>query len=777
MSHRAIFSCGVSAAALLISCPARAQQAGGAEQVAQAPTTYGATPPSATPGIEQIIVTARRREENIQKVPVAITAVTPETLQKENVTSLQDVARLVPGLSTYSPYVTDTYVILRGQGSYLPTGVPAVTSYFDEVPLPGLIGGPGFFYDLQGVQVLKGAQGTLFGRNSTGGAVLQETAQPENRFGGYVQAGAGNYSNFDATGAINFPIVDNKVLLRVAFNYQRRDGYTHDLTVPGHPNGIDLDNRNLKAGRATLLLKPVQGVTNETVVDAYSFKDHGENNILAAVNPGFFDSLAGLFGPVFAGQLKQQWLGYLASQQSLGVRTQLASSVDAPNSKKSISVINKTSISLSDNLILKNIAAYIRVSSEKPFEGDGTASANIDYGPVISPNVAVQYTEELQLQGKAFDDRLKYTAGLFYLDAPKTPIGIVDRVVFFGFSANQEQTRLYETSKAVFGQVTYTIVNGLNFTAGARYTSDSRTGQSRLLDSAVPGGPYICDNPPIGPGNPGYNAADPCLATKTSKSKRLTGNLSLDYQIKPNLMVYAAARRGYRAGGPNVQTILPQNASYRPEDLTDFELGLKSDFRLGDVPVRANLAVYHSRVTGLQVSSTIVEAPRPNTPINLVQNVASPANFNGAEAELTARLTPELSLYASGAYVDLHAALPANVVRSFSKYTANLGLDYTHELHGGAGTLDFNVSGYWRSKLWIAESPGPSALQPGYGLVNASLGWNHISGTRLDAQAYVTNLFNKTYGVGAYEEYNALGYTSVTYGEPRIFGARLRYSF
>jgi len=195
-----------------------------------------ATADGATTSLSEIIVTAQRREERNQDVPIAITAFSPERLQQQNVRTGQDLNGLVPSLSISSQGQSSRKVegfILRGQG---PTyqGASSVVTYLSEVPLPqgfttSQQGGPGNFVDLENVQVLAGPQGTLFGRNTTGGAVLLVPRKPTNGFEGYLKASYGNRDYFGVEGALNVPVVADRLLIRASGTFQDRDGYTRDL--------------------------------------------------------------------------------------------------------------------------------------------------------------------------------------------------------------------------------------------------------------------------------------------------------------------------------------------------------------------------------------------------------------------------------------------------------------------------------------------------------------------------------------------------------------------
>src|SRR5258706_2014244 len=219
--------------------------------------------------LEELIVTARRREENAQQVPVAVTVLSQGTLLANNVQTIQDLQYLVPSLSLSNNAPNQVGLSVRGQGV---RGVQAgVTMFLNEVPLATINGGvqnngPGLFFDLENVQVLRGPQGTLFGKNSVGGDILLQTARPTNEFSGRVQATYGNYNDQEIDGVVNFPIVKDVLLARIAYNGQLRDGYSHILAEPSHPNGIDADNRSNWAVRGTMTFRPSEVFQNDTIL-------------------------------------------------------------------------------------------------------------------------------------------------------------------------------------------------------------------------------------------------------------------------------------------------------------------------------------------------------------------------------------------------------------------------------------------------------------------------------------------------------------------------------
>ena len=208
----------------------------------------------AVPSIEEIIVVARRREESLQKVPVAITALSSESIRRSDIRSAVDLQRQVPSLSVVGALGRNEEALtirgLRQTGEFLGAGAgPAVVSYFAEAPVRS--GGPGLYLDLRSVQVLKGPQGTLFGRNTTGGAILYEPVRPSSEFAGYARITAGDYGRLDGEAAINFPVMSDRLMVRIAGQKQTRDGFTEDVV-----KGIDYDNRDNYSTRIGVLFRP-----------------------------------------------------------------------------------------------------------------------------------------------------------------------------------------------------------------------------------------------------------------------------------------------------------------------------------------------------------------------------------------------------------------------------------------------------------------------------------------------------------------------------------------
>ncbi|MFU8763909.1 MAG: TonB-dependent receptor, partial [Haliea sp.] len=418
--------------------------------------------------LEEVVVTAQRRQESIQDVPIAISAIDAERLRQQNINSAFDLLGKVPSLTVSSagnPRNAEV-VTIRGQGAtYLaPVGV---VNYFAEVPLiqSGIIanqGGPGTFFDIGSLQVLRGPQGTLFGRNTTGGALLLGPQQPTDELDGYVQAQVGNYDNQALEAVLNLPLVDDRLMVRLSFKDVRRDGFTRDVGpgafgysdlcsptpqplcaafAPGERSagyaGKDYDNKDYWHGRLGLLWRPTDNLENHFLALRSSSKDNGTGFVFSGAGPGpNVANLAGNFayglnklfsGDVFNADITQ---GIVERQRELGPR-KTAMNQDQFTQIEHDAFINTLSLQLTDNLQLRNIVSYqeMKVSYDWDLDGsilpmlgqinpfvradelDNPLGSPGDRG-IISDNS--QTTFELQLQGSALDDNLDYVVGTYY---------------------------------------------------------------------------------------------------------------------------------------------------------------------------------------------------------------------------------------------------------------------------------------------------------------------------------------------------------------------------
>jgi iron complex outermembrane receptor protein len=751
---------GVAASALIGVAGAQAQTSAAApiQTAAAAGQDAGA---GQAAGIAEIVVTARRREENLQKVPISITAFSQETLEANRVETATDLQFLVPSLNVSGIFTrNEEFFTLRGMGetgtniSSAPGGGPAVVAYFAEAPMIAA-GGSRFYYDLSSVQVLKGPQGTLFGRNTTGGAILFEPQRPTDTFGGYAQLTFGDYGDIESEGALNVPIVPDKLLARIAFQQTSRDGYTEDVG-PFYP-GKRYDNEDSVSGRFSLLWTPSDRVSNYFVAYGQHSTDNGPGISVLGVNPA---SEAALLFPVL--------LTDAAQQQARGPR-RVSLDTDSYDLLESYGVNDQLTVHLSDKLQVKDIISWAVGEGKDASDRDGMPAPLLDaIGP--SPGLWHPYdtlfTNELQFQGKSLADRLQWQAGFYYEDnsASKTSY---NQIEFFNLANNfLPEANLHATSDALYGQGTYSITPKLNFTLGYRYTWDHLTSLAGIGTSF--GGPPVFT-----------------LGGAASHSG-WSGTIGLDYQLTPDQLLYVTSRRGYKSGGFNLLATGPDSPyfSYQPENDVDVEGGWKASGTLGSAAWLLDTDVFYTWYNNAQVAvSEVIDGQASGVTTN-----AAAARIYGFEFQGTLKPGDGLDLtlgysFNQGRYTRYFSPLSGDLsgtpISGMSKNKLNVTAAYHLPLDPSLGALIPSVTYTIQSRYFAAATLGdPFAFIPGYSLLNARIDWKHIMGSRFDAGVFVTNALNKTYQTSVIPLYtSAYGFSAATYGPPRMFGAQLRYAF
>jgi iron complex outermembrane recepter protein len=728
--------------------------------------------------LEEITVTARRREENLYAVPVAVTALSPGDIRARGIQTAEDLQNYVPSLNVSSSVTRDDYTFsLRGMGptggsgpgAVLAGGGTGVVTYFADVPTSGA--GPGLFYDLESVQVAAGPQGTLFGKNTTGGAVLFVPKKPVNDFEGSVEYGMGDYNMKTATAVVNVPLVDDKVLLRVAGQFLDRDGFTIDRGP--YFAGKDYDNRDYWALRATLLLRPFDNLDNTTIFSALHSEGNGDGFVLTAVNP------AGAFGSPL--------LPLLAEQQASGIRS-TSLSANEIDRRYNDGIINTTRWSISEQWQFKNIFSYQVQKWRNSEDVDGTSLVVDDLVPVGQGwhTQVGTYTEEPQIQGAALDDHLKMTAGAYYEDGHNiAPQPYQVQVALGNFLINQVDQSNAERSRGLYAQTTYDFgglyssLDGLKLTTGYRYTWDN---YSYGIASFSPSEGNACLT------SPGTYPESDCAFSSSGQSGGSSWTLGLDYQL-PVALIYLRSGRGYVPGGFNpsfgftaggVDT--PQ-FRFAPESVIDVELGVKSEFDMAGAPAQVSADIFHSDYTNIQryVSEVLPGGIASNFTANASEAEIEGFEFQGSIAPVTGLTFTATYSYNHGKYTKIDpAAAPSLVGVPFSylpENKASLGATYKLPLAQTAGEYSLGLFYSYQSRFFDAPSVQPFDYIEGYGLLNARLDWNHLFQTTLDASFFMTNVTDKVYRVGQYNDLVANGYITSFYGEPRMWGVQLRYRF
>jgi iron complex outermembrane receptor protein len=737
---------------------------------------------ASSPELAEVIVTARRREENLQAVPVAVAVLNATELDEQNVLTATDLSRVVPGLSFQSTSANrvDTTFSIRGQGETFGEAAPGVVPYFAEVPNFGspMDGSPAI-YDLQNVQVLKGPQGTLFGKNTTGGAILFVPQMPSDQYGGYIDTRFGNYGTADVEGAIGGPIIGDKLMFRISGQSLNRDGYTiYQL------DGAKLDNENRQSGRAILTFQPIESFQNTTIYQIQRNRETGSGAVLTAIS---LDPAININAIPVGAQLQQQ----LAEQQSLGIRRVLGNDPDHFVDRDFEGGINTTTWNAHDMLTLKNIVSYGEYQQGQSYDLDAT---NLTLLHVLNPlNISKQLTEEFQAQLHA--GPVNGVIGYYYEDVwspyalgyriQEPSIGLGPLAAFGPIADIGDYASNQAKSRAVFSQVDWNATEQLALTAGARYTSDPVTSG---ISNTVLFLPLI--PPPYGP----------ALTLQSSPELNhtfdaVTWDVAADYKIDPNLNVYGTVRKGFKQGGFNGTALLPADKAFQPEFDIDYEVGVKGENEIGGWRVRYDVDAFYDHYTNIQRFENIVELGIPQT---ITKNAAA-GYIAGAEFQLTVVASQYFQLRAAYTYLDAKYTNwtdPANGNLSDQRYpnTPESQLTVTplvtFPIAADAGTLTAQSNIYYQSSIATDPFNVPNGvptvdldalganLAKAYARVDFRVDWGHIYGTRLTAGLYVTNAFNKDYIVGTDNQLNAgAGTVSALYGDPRFYGIELRYDF
>ncbi len=854
MSQRFIHFLLAGAATIALAASNTMATAADGQPAASAQVAQATAPAANTGDLEEIVVTARRREENLQNVPITIQAMTGDDLIKNNIQTSTDLTHLIPALVSNQVARDEQVFSIRGQGAG-PAGsgaYPGVQVYFNEVPItsapakalgPGGGAGPGLYYDLDNVQVLEGPQGTLFGRNSTGGAILFTSKKPTNDYEGFVQTQFGNYGDKEVTAAVNIPIVEDKVLLRVAGTRATRDGFTEQLQT-----GKDLDNRDYWAGRVALTIRPTDEIENVTVIDDFYSHTNGGSVIFNAFDPkgtlntfynvpGYYIWAGGLFNELKNAGVNINYLnsitaylqshlgvtlsGYpsgsltkaLALQQSLGIRQSVGgfnglNSAGPLDETTNYGVSNTTTWNITDNITLKNIFGFRQLKNIQRNDETGTGLPVL--GTLTQSGLAYdvhQFTDETQVQGKSFDEKLNWIVGSFWYynsnggtqlqDSLAAVPGSVMATLVIPAGEYSYINNNQDHSVAGFAQTTYDFsglspaLEGLKLTTGYRYTWDFRSATDQSFNLSYSGAPIGCTGALVSA--PPSLANGYCVQTEDGAFHAGEYDLSLDYQASPDLLYYITSRRGYKSGGYNaaLQLFNPSLVTYHPEYLTDVEIGAKTEGEILGMKTRFNADYYHDWYENPQEQDLIAAA---GTYLQATLNSGS-GTVDGVEFNATVLPTKDTE-------VDFNYAYAYGVLSSVPVSATAFGTDgvgnqaYRHDVRMGQlpqnkfnltgryhlpipddlGDMTFTANWNYTSHYYTLQDADaePGNKVAAYGLVNLSLDWNDVAGRPVDISLFGTNVLNRAFVAGDYTVYKLIGYNAAIYNEPAMYGVKLK---
>ncbi|MCB2013392.1 MAG: TonB-dependent receptor [Sphingobium sp.] len=732
---------------------------------AQATSAQNEASDTSSDGLGEIIVTANRRAENQQRVPIVVSTFQAETLTKLSIASTSDLPQLTPGLS-FTRTLVAANPTLRGVGT-LTSGYTAevpVATYIDGLYLPNPAAAAFAFNNIERIEVLKGPQGTLYGRNTTGGLIHVITKEPD-LLTTSIDASA-TYERFD-TVRLNFygstPLGDT-LAANVAVSYTKQsDGWGYNQFL-----GEDVMKYKDFGVQGKLLWEP----TSDTRISLRGFYDRVVSD-------------QGNFASILPGSIGNDGTPYLGEYQ-VSSRRQLYV-------KQRMYTISLKAEHDFGGATFTSITGYIDSKSPSYNTQGGVAGNPVGGQSAINVDLfgrAKTFSQEIQLASNATDSKLQWITGLFFYDDDTTIqaniYGTCVGTVCAGATPVQIIGNPKTQSTAAFGEGTYSFTPSTRLTLGLRYTRDKKT----LLDGSL--GPLagrpnsIPAFPPSVPSHPSLGDIDTSVI-----ANKLTWKIVLAQDFGPNIHSYASFNRGFKSGGYN--PISFSNPPSRPEELDAYEIGIKSE--LFDRKLRLNIAGFYYDYKDIQLRTTAPPAPAGGSilynaakarvkgvDVDFVFSPVRNLTINGGAEYLDAKYksfpggtcttprVPDATMGILGGVSSTPCDLAGARLPSAPKFSYTLGVTYA--VPTDIGEFEFNANDGYKSKYYW--DPDNRISQKSYHLVNASLTWTHPN-ERYSLQGFVKNLTGTYYYAVAVG--GSGGNDVHVPGAPRTYGVTARYRF
>ncbi len=642
---------------------------------------------------EDIVVTAQRRSERLQDVPIAVSVVSSATLVDNNIHSLQDLGASVPGfVATKSAGYGAAPLSIRGVGGANGGGNffadEPVATYIDGVYIGRLSVATSDIVDVEGIQILRGPQGTLYGRNSTAGALLITTRRPTTTFEGQAQASIDTIGNQRLELALGGPIVTDVLSARIAAAYSNHDGWGRNIVTGNATN----NGRDLTV-RGSLRFTPTANFTVDVVAE------HSDQQFA----PGLF-RVAQLTGG--------------AADNPYVLRPDFAQAIGASQyafNENNNSTITSNSASLSAEwrgagATLNVISAYRTFDVDGLADSDNAAPSELTGGPIASFNSArlrnTQFTQEVRLSSPAEAARFKWTIGGFYIHENNAvdPFIIQTSSAFFGLGTNAQFNATQKLDAyAAFGDVSYEVAPGLTVRLGGRYSYEKKDFVVTQRVVTLLGG--VRPVPPPATVVPaGFVVAAPPTFTSSASFTDFSGRAVIDYKINRDVLVYASFSQGFKSGGFNAFGLVP---AFLPETVNAYEVGMKGEFF--DRHLRLNTSAFLYDYNNLQTRQGVTSGG-----VSIVN--AGRARIKGVEVEARIVVTPNFKVGFNATYLDakfLDGTLQRVPLAAAYRFGANLPLE-TVNIAGNslsrapewqlAGNFDYSVPVSSNLKLALGGS-------------------------------------------------------------------------
>lgn len=695
--------------------------------------------------LEEIVITSTKTGGTLaQDAPVAITALSAAALEDIQYENILDVAGLIPSLSVNSNSVHGR-IYIRGIGTNLDFqgSDPSIAFLLDGVYLAR----PHIFFadfiDIERVEVLRGPQGTLYGRNAAGGIVSVVTKKPDNDVEGKLSGEYGSYDKWRLSGNISGPLVEDRVFASLAVMHRERDGYSENAT-PGGPDRLNDDETT--SARGTIRITPGDDVEINLAADYYKQESQ------FGFRPLFVDAFG---NPVDLG----------AEQFSDPFKIKI-SIPDPLSSVESYGFSGQVKLDINDRWTLTSITAYRELDSVITGDTDFT---ELDILLTTILEDQRQFSQDIQLQGRM--ERLNLIGGLYYFNERGTiftDIGLP--AVGIGLDLGPDlASRLdavgHTDAYAAYAQGTYDITDRLSATAGIRYNYEKKDIDiySRLELSGVP----LPDTD--------------FTQTQDDDWSAWTPKFGLDYKIDDAKLLYASVTKGFKSGGYNATA---EQSAFDPESVWAYEVGLKTDWL--EKRLRVNASAFYYDYTNLQIQGNII--PDDDSAVRLEISNATNAEVKGLELEVTAQATDELLLSGTLSYLDAQYKdyitsrstdpdtpidVTGNRLNNAPKWMYSLAAQYTKTIDG-IGTVSVRGDFRWQDDVFYTVFNDPAVGQGSYGLLNGMVSWESMD-EAWKVTVYGKNLTDKLYYIEK-PDYAPTGIAGA-FAEPRVFGVTLDYRF
>lgn len=708
--------------------------------------------------LEEVVVTAQKRETSLQKTPIAVSAFDHQSIENFGIGDVRDIGSIVPNMSVteISSNATTVTISMRGSstGNPAPYWEPTVGIYLNNVFIGKTVGGIFDLLDVERIEVLRGPQGTLYGKNTLSGAVNYITRKPSGELSGDLRLGAGNYDLQSAYGSVDLPRLETGIgslSANIAATIKKRgDLYDNTpdplnnatgLTSSHAPSSSGFKSIDSRGFRASLLWDVSDDIA---VLYEYHSQDIDQTPPLAqltSIEPG-----GGAYpGPILDGYLTSPRKRARKASNDYSISEQAESQAHALHVDWQLGELG-----FLGDVTLKSISSYRKLDTNDAQDLDGSPIDLFHFRRIFEYE---QASQEFQLIGTT--ERTDYILGLYYFEEEGDVINPITFFGAFGSPTSLNQYGLDNSSYAMFGQAEIRLTERLALTVGGRYTKEKKQ-------------QYI-DRPTFQ-----YTSASETWSN-------FSPTLSLGYDLTDSANLYFRIARGWKSGGFNgeAQSVDAFLRDFDAETVTSYELGIKS--RLFDDTLQVNATAFYSKNDDMQLSVFLGGSAAASVIANAGEAVTS-----GFEIELLGQLTDNLRVFLNYGYLDaeyrkfIDGGVDVKNERYFSyapRNTLTAGLDWSL-LHSSMGSLDLHIDWNFKDEYTPYVHPAQRAVaqMPSHRLLNARLSLSEIpiGENQLEISLWAKNIRNEEYPIMATP---FGGWTVSTFGEPRTYGIDFAYTF